>query len=474
MSENSAVVDTTGADFILASASPRRRALLAASGLHFVCAPVALDESPRAGERAQELVLRLARAKAQRAAELADGARVVLGADTVVVLGARVLGKPRDAAHALAMLTQLAGRTHEVWTGVALATPASARVETLSVSSRVTLRRASESELRAYIAGGEPHGKAGAYALQGEGARFVERVEGSRSNVIGLPLDETLALLANAGVRAPDAQALHADISARLARVRARVASALARAGREPADVTLTGVSKSQTPGAIFFAALKGVRDVGENYAQELHAKAPAVTSLLADAGAQPAAPRWRFIGQLQRNKVRLVAPVAACVESVDRESLARELDQRAREAGRTLDVLLQVQLDEKVLNAQAGAKFKQQAFKKSNAQTPPHLTRHPAAARGGAAPETLPALCDAVARCNNLRLRGLMTLPAPLGPEHARRVFAQLFELRNTLGARALPELSMGSSADFELAIAEGASIIRVGTAIFGPRRTP
>ena len=472
MSENTTV---TAADFILASASPRRRALLAASGLHFVCAPVALDESPRAGERAQALVLRLARAKAQRAAELAGDARVVLGADTVVVLGARVLGKPRDAAHALAMLTQLAGRTHEVWTGVALATPASARVETLSVSSRVTLRRASESELRAYIAGGEPHGKAGAYALQGEGARFVERVEGSRSNVIGLPLDETLALLANAGVRAPGAQALHADIAARLARVRARVASALARAGRAPADVTLTAVSKGQTPGAIFFAALKGVRDVGENYAQELHAKAPAVTALLADAGAQTAVPRWRFIGQLQRNKVRLVAPVAACVESVDRESLARELDQRARETGRTLDVLLQVRLDEKVLNSQAGAKFKQQAFKKSNSQTPPHLTtRHPVGARGGAAPETLPALCDAVARCNNLRLRGLMTLPAPLGPEHARRVFAQLFELRNTLGARALPELSMGSSADFELAIAEGASIIRVGTAIFGPRRTP
>jgi septum formation protein len=124
----------------------------------------------------------------------------------VVTLAGEILGKPRDPEHALAMLRRLAGRTHSVWTGVAVTATGGRVLAVQSVESRVTLRPALETELRAYVAGGEPLDKAGAYALQGEGRKLVSRVEGSESNVIGLPLEETLALLAAAGLEPPRAR----------------------------------------------------------------------------------------------------------------------------------------------------------------------------------------------------------------------------------------------------------------------------
>jgi septum formation protein len=187
---------------VLASASPRRRELLARAGLAFEVLPAEVAEDPRAGEAPRALVERLA---AEKAASVRDRLparprRVVLGSDTIVTLDGEILGKPRDPEHAVGMLRRLAGRTHTVWTGVAVAETGAAALRVRSVESRVTLRAAGEAELRAYVAGGEPLDKAGAYALQGEGRRLVSRVEGSESNVIGLPLEETLALLAEAGL----------------------------------------------------------------------------------------------------------------------------------------------------------------------------------------------------------------------------------------------------------------------------------
>jgi septum formation protein len=186
---------------VLASASPRRRELLASRGLRFEVMPADVEETARAGEPPRALVERLAaeKALAVRARLPALPRRFVLGSDTVVVLDGEILGKPRDAAHALELLSRLAGRTHTVWTGVAVATTGDGTPRVCSVASGVTLRAAGEQELLAYVASGEPLDKAGAYALQGEGRRFVSRVEGSESNVIGLPLDEALALLAEAG-----------------------------------------------------------------------------------------------------------------------------------------------------------------------------------------------------------------------------------------------------------------------------------
>lgn len=191
-----------GTVLILASASPRRRRLLERSGFRFETRAAEISERALPGESPWELVERLARAKAGFVARdlASEPRRVVLGSDTVVVLGEEVLGKPRDPDHALAMLGRLVGRTHEVMTGVAVVETGSNETRVLSVSSRVHMRPADESELRQYVASGEPLDKAGAYALQGEGRRFVDRVEGSESNVIGLPLEETVALLRTFGV----------------------------------------------------------------------------------------------------------------------------------------------------------------------------------------------------------------------------------------------------------------------------------
>ena len=182
---------------ILASASPRRHALLARAGVTFEARPADLDEVPRRGEAAEQTLSRLARAKAATvAAALEDPGRLVLGADTGVVLGTQLFGKPRDPDDAISMLARLAGLTHRVITEVALAESGSSRIWQCSVTTHVTMRAATLAELARYVAGGEPLDKAGAYAYQGDGGAFVSRVEGSESNVIGLPIEETLALLA--------------------------------------------------------------------------------------------------------------------------------------------------------------------------------------------------------------------------------------------------------------------------------------
>jgi septum formation protein len=182
---------------VLASATPRPHELRPRPGVAFEPHPAHLDESPRRGEPPEETLARLARAKAVAvAAEIGDLPCLVLAADTGVLLDDELFGKPRDPGHAVEMLVRLAGRTHRVITEVAIAEAGGARLWACRAESRVTMRAATRDELARYVAGGEPLDKAGAYAYQGEGRVFVSRVEGSESNVIGLPLEETLALLA--------------------------------------------------------------------------------------------------------------------------------------------------------------------------------------------------------------------------------------------------------------------------------------
>jgi len=187
---------------VLASASPRRQELLKRAGIAFEAIAAQIPELHLPGEAPAEFVRRLAREKAEAVAARLPGdePRVILGSDTVVVLAGHVLGKPRDPEHAVALLRRLAGRSHRVLTGVAVLGPTKGREQVIHVESRVVMRPADEQAIRHYVAGGESLDKAGAYALQGEGRRFVARVEGSESNVIGLPLDETLVLLRVAGL----------------------------------------------------------------------------------------------------------------------------------------------------------------------------------------------------------------------------------------------------------------------------------
>jgi septum formation protein len=181
----------------LASRSPRRQELLRQVGVRFEVVEVDVDEAPRLGQDPADYAgaMALAKARAARAPQVLP----VLGADTDVVVDGEILGKPRDRDDALAMLARLAGRTHEVYSAVAVVL--GARVETALSVTRVSFGAIAPEEAGAYWDSGEPAGKAGAYAIQGGGARFVREIQGSYSGVVGLPLYETLELLVRFGVK---------------------------------------------------------------------------------------------------------------------------------------------------------------------------------------------------------------------------------------------------------------------------------
>jgi pyridoxal phosphate enzyme (YggS family) len=229
----------------------------------------------------------------------------------------------------------------------------------------------------------------------------------------------------------------------RLAQVRQSIERACAAAGRSASEVTLIGVSKRQPAQKIAQAVSAGLRHIGENYVQELQAKRPDVEALISAEQAKEL--HWHMIGGLQRNKARAVVPLVASVDSLDRESLAKELDRRAAEAGRVLDVCIQVNLSEEPQ-------------------------------KSGVMSEATTVLLAACAGLAHLRVTGLMTVPAAgSDPEASRPAFARLRALRDTLQKQAgggdLRELSMGMSGDFEVAIEEGATQVRIGTTLFGPR---
>jgi hypothetical protein len=215
----------------------------------------------------------------------------------------------------------------------------------------------------------------------------------------------------------------------RLADVRLRIARAADRAHRDAAGIMLLAVTKVFPAQAIRDAYALGLREFGENYVQEFEGKLPEVSNL---AGA-----RFHLIGHLQSNKSARAAEMFQCIQTVDSPKLARRLD----ETGKPLDILLEVKLS-------------------------------PEQAKAGAAPEQLPELVAAVRECPNLQLLGLMTMP-PLSAdqEQSRPYFRRLRELAALHG---LPQLSMGMSHDLEAAIEEGATIVRVGTALFGKRAKP
>jgi pyridoxal phosphate enzyme (YggS family) len=227
------------------------------------------------------------------------------------------------------------------------------------------------------------------------------------------------------------------SIAARLTAIRERIDAAARSAGRDPASVRLLAISKTFPASAVREAWAAGHRDFGENRVQEALRKMAEV----------PEVPiRWHLVGHLQTNKARRAAEVFAAIQSVDTAELLEKLDRAALEAGTAPEILLQVDL------ARETTKF-------------------------GAPPDEARRLLDVAARCEAIRTVGLMTLPPlPDTPEDARPWFRQLRELRDRWIADGVPapmlrELSMGMSGDFEVAIQEGATMVRVGTAIFGSR---
>ncbi len=198
---NVTVVDLQGRSLVLASASPRRAELLRSVGLEFEVLPADIDESVHAGETPSHYVARLSREKAAAVADRVAGQAVIVAADTTVDVDVAILEKPVDEADARRMLRLLAGRDHLVHTGVTVAWFPEARVrgtETVVVETLVRFVDLTDQAIEWYLSTGEHAGKAGAYGIQGAAGAFVERIDGSVSNVIGLPLAETLALIRSA------------------------------------------------------------------------------------------------------------------------------------------------------------------------------------------------------------------------------------------------------------------------------------
>ena len=184
---------------VLASASPRRRALLEGAGIRLVVRPANTDESGQPGEAARAYALRVAIAKAHAVDCIVDGQDVpILAADTTVAIGARVLGKPGAASVATEMLHSLSGKRHHVYTAVVVLYRG--RVSSKVVATAVTFRTLTNDEVDRYVATAEPLDRAGAYAIQGGAGAFVHRIRGSYTGVVGLPLGESLSLLAKVGV----------------------------------------------------------------------------------------------------------------------------------------------------------------------------------------------------------------------------------------------------------------------------------
>ncbi|MFZ5427039.1 MAG: Maf family protein [Thermodesulfobacteriota bacterium] len=191
------------ADIVLASGSPRRKELLGSTGVEFRVIPSIVDEPPAdPGETPGGYAMRMARLKARDVAWGHPGS-YVLGADTVVAVGGHILGKPVDAADARRMLAMLSGREHSVVTGCCLVGPSGEVVWEDAPVSKVTFADVSEEAIAAYVATGEPMDKAGGYAIQGLGAFMIEKVEGSYTNVVGLPLSHLLQTLSSLGALAP-------------------------------------------------------------------------------------------------------------------------------------------------------------------------------------------------------------------------------------------------------------------------------
>ena len=244
-----------------------------------------------------------------------------------------------------------------------------------------------------------------------------------------------------------DEQTLH-EASERLRRVQERIQKACREAGRSPSEITLVGACKRQPVEKIAASLLAGLTELGENYVQQAQNTETQLQNLLQDASYDARLPayRWRMIGHLQRNKAGVAAESFEVIDSVDSLRLMQALNRKAEALQKTLKIGIQVNLSRE-------------------------------ASKSGVDPESLTDLVGSSSELSHLQLVSLMTMPAP-GTEAARRDFAQLRELRDMLrseeGGENLRDLNMGMSGDLEVAIEMGATVVRIGTDLFGERNAP
>lgn len=440
---------------VLASQSPRRRQILTISGYEFDILPSQISEIPDENLNMTSRIRQLASEKAHACLKLRKSTEeqgfLFLAADTVVVLGDQILGKPKDEIEARSFLRRLSGRSHSVITAISLVDGVSGKETQAHAITEVKFKELTDQQITDYIKTGEPFDKAGGYGIQGEAAGFVERVEGPYDNVVGLPMVQVRSAISEMGLTV---SRKHSEISNGLSDVRSRIHSSANRYGRNHEAIELIAVSKTKSATDVVEAWQAGQRHFGENYAQEATEKIKDVEELIRSVEAPLSSKpiTWHFIGNLQSKKVKSIVGIFDYIHSVDRLSLAEEISKRAVEKGIEQKILLQLNFGEE-------------------------------ATKSGASASEYLDLALKVSALPGMRLCGLMALP-PLkeSADASRAQFTEIkliFEatqaaLRAKGASRAgdlFCELSMGTTGDFEQAVAEGATMIRVGTAIFGER---
>jgi len=426
---------TLNASLILASASPRRQELLRSAGLKFKIIPAHVNEDHLEGETPSKHVRRLSRDKAMAIARQYQHSWV-LGADTIVVIDGMILGKPRNKTQAKNMLMKLSGREHTVFTGFSIINSGKSVCRTNVVQSAVRFKTIRRDEMNWYINCAEPYDKAGGYAVQGKGLlhqihpRFLHQCH------------RTTALRSSGRIKKTEGyhvelKIMETSIADNIKAIRQRIAAAAVKCQREPDAIKLLAVTKTVSPARVGEAIAAGITAFGENYVQEAKEKITAIDRRV----------EWHMIGYLQTNKVKYVVNLFDYIHSVDRMELAREINKRAASAGRKMNILVEINIS------------------------------------GESTKSGIPAvhaieLIKAISSLENLAVKGLMTMaPYSDNPENSRPYFSELKNLQKKIINEGIPgiemaELSMGMTDDFEIAIEEGATIVRIGRAIFGERK--
>ncbi|CAN5534956.1 hypothetical protein BH10BDE1_BH10BDE1_18170 [soil metagenome] len=392
---------------------------------------------------------------------------LVLASDTVVVFGGQIIGKPKDEKEARIVLGRLSNHIHEVITAVSLIDVSTGRRLQDHAVTKVTFRKITEQQIAAYVSTGDPLDKAGSYGIQNAlAANFVESFEGDYDTIVGLPMAIVENCFAALDVHPEQRVSPIAGNIARIRREIGQAATANDRAtfiGCSRLPARLVAVTKTKPAIAVIDAWLAGQRIFAENYAQEALPKIKEVEDLIRIASRSglksqvddATAVEWHFIGALQSKKAKQVVGEFALIHSVDRISLVEEIQKRAAA----------------VAIERSMPDFKQRILLQINIADE--------STKAGISRDEFFELFEAAKNCSHILLCGMMALP-PLTDDESltRSRFAEVRmvfeEARGRLSKenRAdFAELSMGTTHDFKLAIREGATLVRIGTALFGER---
>lgn len=399
---------------ILASQSPRRAEILKKAGYYFVSFPVNISEIPNENLSLDEQIIDIAKRKALACLDQYPDKKsddIILASDTMVCLDHKAIGKPENEQDAFKTLKNLSGKIHEVKTAVILVDHQTKDQVSHVETSQVYFKKLADQQIWDYIKTGEPMDKAGSYAIQGFGGKFVEKFVGDYDNVVGLPLKAIEKIFVQKNwilQRSP------------LVEIKYKL-----QAGQN-----LLAVSKLQPLEKIVELYNQGQASFGENYIQEALEKIESLKNLNIE---------WHLIGSLQKNKVKYLKNHFAYLHAIDSVELLELIGKKSGEIGHQQKVFLQVNLAQETTKA-------------------------------GFDEQSLMANWDKFSALNHVKIVGLMTMPPLQNKAEDNRIYFR--RLKNLADRLKLTELSMGTSQDYEVALQEGATWIRIGTVLFGERQ--